>query len=51
MGRPKVEKPKLNDLKVRVDNEMLKKIDLYCKENKITRAEFLRRGAKKLLGK
>lgn len=49
-GRPKVENPKTNDLKVRIDDETMKKLDLYCLENNITRAEAIRRGIHLLLG-
>lgn len=49
-GRPKVENPKTNDLKVRIDDETMKKLDSYCLENNITRAEAIRRGIHLLLG-
>ena len=49
-GRPKVENPKTNDLKVRIDDDTMKKLDLYCLENNITRAEAIRRGIHLLLG-
>lgn len=49
-GRPKVENPKTNDLKVRIDNDTMKKLDSYCLENNITRAEAIRRGIHLLLG-
>lgn len=49
-GRPKVENPKSNDLKVRIDNDTMKKLDAYCLENNITRAEAIRRGIHLLLG-
>ena len=45
---PHPEKPLEHDLKVRVDNETLEKIE-FCKEKlKITRSEVLRKGAQKL---
>lgn len=43
-GRPKAEKPKSKDIKVRVDEEALRKLDKYCKEQSVTRAEAIRRG-------
>ena len=49
-GRPKVENPKTNDLKVRIDDDTVKKLDSYCLENNITRAEAIRRGIHLLLG-
>jgi metal-responsive CopG/Arc/MetJ family transcriptional regulator len=48
-GRPKAENPLLHDLKVRVDKELLQKLDDYCKENHIKRAEALRIGINLLL--
>ena len=48
-GRPKSENPKSKDLKVRIDDETTKKLDLYCFENNITRAEAIRRGIHLLL--
>ena len=49
MGRPKVEKPKRNDIKVRVDDETSERLDEYCKKHGITRAEAIRRGIHLLL--
>ena len=49
-GRPKVENPKTNDLKVRINDDTMKKLDSYCLENNITRAEAIRRGIHLLLG-
>lgn len=49
-GRPKVENPKSNDVKVRLDDKATKKLDKYCLENGITRAEAIRRGIYILLG-
>jgi hypothetical protein len=48
-GRPKAENPKKNDLKVRLDDETMTKLDLYCTEHSITRAEAVRRGIHLLL--
>ena len=50
-GRPKVENPKSNDLKVRLDDETKIELDKYCLEHGITRAEATRRGIHLLLGK
>lgn len=48
-GRPKVEKPKQNDIKVRLDDETKVKLDRYCMTHGITRAEAIRRGVHLLL--
>ena len=42
---PHPEKPLEHDLKVRVDNETLAKIEFCMKELNVTRSEVLRRGA------
>jgi len=48
-GRPKAENPKKNDVKVRLDDETSKKLDDYCREHGITRAEAIRQGIHLLL--
>ena len=50
-GRPKAENPKSNDLKVRLDADTTIKLDQYCRENNVTRAEAIRRGIHILLVK
>lgn len=50
-GRPKVDKPKNNDVKVRLDDETMQKLDRYCAEHNITRAEAIRKGIHLLLAK
>lgn len=50
-GRPKVENPKRNDIKVRLDDYMTEKLDNYCQKEDITRAEAIRRGIHLLLAK
>lgn len=50
-GRPKADNPKRNDIKVRLDDETSKKLDEYCTDNKITRAEAIRKGIHLLLAK
>ena len=50
-GRPKADNPKNNDLKVRLDEETTKKLDAYCCENDLTRAEAIRKGIHLLLSK
>ncbi|KYM49446.1 CopG family transcriptional regulator [Fusobacterium necrophorum subsp. funduliforme] len=51
MGRPVSDNPKSNDIKVRIDNETLKKLLEYCKKNNISKAEAIRRGIHLLLSK
>lgn len=48
-GRPKVDNPKRNDVKVRLDDEASKRLDVYCIKNNITRAEAIRKGIHLLL--
>lgn len=50
-GRPKADNPKRNDIKVRLDDETSRKLDDYCLQNEITRAEAIRRGIHLLLSK
>ncbi len=50
-GRPKVDNPKNNDVKVRLDDETTQKLDSYCAEHNITRAEAIRKGIHLLLEK
>ena len=51
MGRPKSEKPKNNDVKVRLDDDTHRLLLNYCKENSITKAEAIRQGIHLLLNK
>lgn len=48
-GRPKSKNPKNNDVKVRLDDSTKNKLDNYCRNYKITRAEAIRRGIHLLL--
>lgn len=48
-GRPKVDNPKRNDVKVRLDDETSKRLDIYCAKNNIKRAEAIRKGIYVLL--
>lgn len=48
-GRPRADNPKRNDVKVRLDDETSKKLDDYCAQNGITRAEAIRKGIHLLL--
>lgn len=49
-GRPKAENPKKNDIKVRLDDETFKRLNVYCQKYGIIRAEAIRQGIKLLLG-
>lgn len=51
MGRPKSDKPKNNDLKVRLDDETHDKLLEYCKKQNISKAEAVRQGIHLLLSK
>lgn len=51
MGRPKSDKPKNNDLKVRLDDETHNKLLEYCKKHNISKAEAVRQGIHLLLSK
>lgn len=48
-GRPKVENPKRNDVKVRLDDNTSKQLDAYCELHRVTRAEAIRQGIHLLL--
>lgn len=42
-GRPKLEKPLNNDVKVRLDDELHSRLLEYCKKNDISKAETIRK--------
>lgn len=48
MGKP-TDSPKVNDVKVRLNDEMHKKLLEYCEKNNITKAEAIRQGIHLLL--
>lgn len=48
MGRPKSDNPKLKQIGVRFDDELLAKLDYLVEHYKTTRVEVLRRGVEKL---
>lgn len=48
-GRPKVNNPKNNDIKVRLDDETTTRLIKYCTDNHMTRAEAIRKGIHLLL--
>lgn len=49
-GRPKIDNPKSNDIKVRVDDKTIKLLDEYCKANNETRAGVVRKAINQFLG-
>lgn len=50
-GRPKVDNPKNNDVKVRLDNATAQRLEAYCASHDITKAEAIRQGIHLLLAK
>lgn len=50
-GRPKAKNPKSNRFSIRLDDETERKLEVYCKENSITKGEAIRRGIHLLLQK
>lgn len=48
-GRPKIQNPKSNDVKVRLDDKTIIELDNYCLKKGITRAEAIRKGIHLLL--
>lgn len=48
MGRPKSEQPKIKQLAVRLDNELLEKLDKVAEHNSETRVKTIRRGIEAL---
>ena len=43
-GRPKIDNPKLNDSKVRIDNDKYSRLLDYRSKNKTTKADTIRKG-------
>ena len=50
-GRPKLDNPKVINVKVRLTDETAKRLDEYCAEHGITRTEAIRTGIQLLLDK
>ena len=48
IGRPKSDNPKDERITVRIDNEMSKTLKSYCEQEKVEKAEAVRRGINKL---
>ena len=51
IGRPKIDKPKCIDVKVRFDEGTHSKLMKYCEENNLTRTEALRKCVELLINK
>ena len=51
IGRPKSKNPKTIEVKARIDRELNDKLVEYCKENKMTRTEVVRRGIELVMKK
>ncbi|PHI03507.1 CopG family transcriptional regulator [Fusobacterium polymorphum] len=51
MGRPVIGKPKTVEIKTRIDEDLEKKVKIYCEEKKITRSDFLRNAINRELNK
>lgn len=49
-GRPKIEKPLNVEVKARIDSELNNKLEEYCRNEKTTRTEVVRKGIKLVLG-
>lgn len=50
-GRPKTSNPKMYEIKARIDEQTNNEINDYCKQNKITRTQAVRKGIELVLGK
>ena len=50
-GRPKVDEPKDIRFSIRIDEDTKKKLNVYCEENGITKAEAIRQGIHLLFSK
>lgn len=50
MGRPKVENPKILEVKARIDNDLYRKLMDYCKYTGKKRADVVREGIIFILG-
>lgn len=48
-GRPKSDNPKCIDIKVRIDNEMNKKLIEYALKHNVSRTEVIRKGIELVL--
>lgn len=49
-GRPKAEKPKIIEVKARIDEETNSKLVSYCDKNNVSRTDVVRKGINLVLG-
>lgn len=49
MGRPKADKPKGIQYSVRLDEELETRVERYCEQNNITKAQAFRKGIRLLV--
>ena len=47
-GRPKSDNPKSDRITIRLDNEHSQMVQKYCEQEKVEKAEAIRRGIQKL---
>ncbi|WP_418558656.1 ribbon-helix-helix protein, CopG family [Ruminococcus sp.] len=47
-GRPKIDNPKSERITVRLDKASAETLDKYCEQEKVEKAEAIRRGISKL---
>lgn len=47
-GRPKIDNPKSERITVRLDNDSSQTLKEYCEQEKVEKAEAIRRGISKL---
>lgn len=48
-GRPKLDKPLKNDIKVRLNDDLHNRLVKYCEEKEISKAEVIRKAVVKYL--
>lgn len=49
-GRPKAEKPKIIEVKARIDEETNNRLVDYCNKNNVSRTDVVRKGINLVLG-
>lgn len=50
-GRPKSKKPKIIEVKARIDEETNNRLVDYCRKNNVSRTDVVRKGIDLVLGK
>lgn len=51
IGRPPLSNPNSKNLTIRLNGELLKRLDEYCKRNNITKGEVVREGINAVIKK